>query len=404
MICTSDSVLMHKDRDVCTVSMDEKGAIRSVRDITAPDHLPVGTCPSTETDLAKRLDSWWSRRSIPASRDNLQSFLYQCGLETSAALMAATRGLSLSDCYWIRPVGSDLRWNDVNCYDNDFSEDLGMLLFGEDIEGDISLKTPDASTDGRLKKRWSVIDGSRCLIKAGSRPFHQEPYNEAIASEIMRRLGIDGVDYRVDHSARYPVSICRDFTDPDNELVSASAVNRIMQRSGGTNYEHTVRCFREAGMDDPEGSIDRMLVLDFIVANEDRHYGNFGLLRDPDSLECTGFAPIYDSGSSLGYRTITPLIAEGYDPICKPFKENYSDQIRLVHSFDWLDLSKLDGIEDFIRDTFQGSRYIDEQRVDAIAEFVRRRIDMLDSISSDYAGFRDSLSMDFKGRVFNLFI
>lgn len=163
---------MHKDRDVCTVSMDEKGAIRSVRDITAPDHLTVGTCPSTEADLVKRLDSWWSRRSIPASRDNLQSFLYQCGLETSAALMAATRGLSLSDCYWIRPVGSDLRWNDVNCYDNDFSEDLGMLLFGEDIEGDISLKTPDASTDGRLKKRWSVIDGSRYLIKAGSRPFH----------------------------------------------------------------------------------------------------------------------------------------------------------------------------------------------------------------------------------------
>ncbi len=77
----SDYVLMHKDRDVCTVSIDEEGVIRSVRDITAPDHLPVGTCPSTEADLAKRLDSWWSRRSIPASRDNLEPFLPNVALK-----------------------------------------------------------------------------------------------------------------------------------------------------------------------------------------------------------------------------------------------------------------------------------------------------------------------------------
>lgn len=223
----SDFVLMHKNWDVCTVTIDEEGVIRSVRDITALNHLPVGTYPSIDADLTEGLNTWWSHRSIPASRDNLQPFLSQSGLETPAALVVATRGLSLSDCYWIRPVGSDLRWDDVNCYDNDFSEDLGRSLFGEDIAVDISLKTPDASTDGRLKKRWSVMDGSRFLIKAGSPPFHQEPYNETIASEIMRRLGIDGVDYRVDHSDRDPVSICRDFADPDNEFVSASNINRI---------------------------------------------------------------------------------------------------------------------------------------------------------------------------------
>lgn len=394
---------MHKNLGVCTVSIDEDGAIRTVRDIIAPAHLPVGTCPSVEGDFTKGLNSWWGRRSIPASRDNLQPFLSQCGLETPVALMAATWGLSLSDCYWLRPIGSDLLWEDVNYYDNDFSEDLGMLLFGEDMAGDISLKTPDASSDGRLKKRWSIMDGTRYLIKAGSSPFHQEPYNEVIASEIMKRLGIDGVDYRVNRFGREPVSICKDFTDPDNELVPASAIIRMEQRSGGTNYEHTVRCFSEAGLERPECSIDRMLVLDFIVANEDRHYGNFGLLRNPESLECTGFAPIYDTGSSLGYRTITPFITEGYDLTCKPFKEIYSEQIHLVHSFDWLDLSKLDGIEDFVRETFEGSSYIDDHRAEAIAAYTRLRIDMLERISSDYTGFRDSPSMDFKGHLYNLF-
>ncbi len=41
-----------------------------------------------------------------------------------------------------------------------------------------------------------------------------------------------------------------------------------------------------------------MIVLDYIIANEDRHLNNFGLLRNAETLEWYGFAPIYDSGSS----------------------------------------------------------------------------------------------------------
>lgn len=44
-----------------------------------------------------------------------------------------------------------------------------------------------------------------------------------------------------------------------------------------------------------------MLVLDYIIANEDRHFNNFGALRNAETLEWLGMAPIYDSGSSLGY-------------------------------------------------------------------------------------------------------
>ena len=44
-----------------------------------------------------------------------------------------------------------------------------------------------------------------------------------------------------------------------------------------------------------------MIVLDYVIANEDRHFNNFGVLRNAETLEWLGFAPIYDSGSSLGY-------------------------------------------------------------------------------------------------------
>ena len=44
--------------------------------------------------------------------------------------------------------------------------------------------------------------------------------------------------------------------------------------------------------------------------------------------------PFYDSGSSLGYDKLTPQIRSGLNIICKPFKRNHQDQLRLVTSFD----------------------------------------------------------------------
>ena len=47
-------------------------------------------------------------------------------------------------------------------------------------------------------------------------------------------------------------------------------------------------------------------------------------------------------------------------------------------SFDWLDLAKLDGIDQDIRETFTGAEeFIDQERVEAIASSVNRRIQTL---------------------------
>lgn len=42
-----------------------------------------------------------------------------------------------------------------------------------------------------------------------------------------------------------------------------------------------------------------MLVFDAVICNEDRHFGNFGILRDSRSGEITAPAPIFDNGISL---------------------------------------------------------------------------------------------------------
>ena len=69
---------------------------------------------------------------------------------------------------------------------------MGDVLFGKpkkDAEFDFS--SPDNTSDGFLKKRWKIINGKRCLIKGGSNPFQQQPFNEIIATGVMERLSIN---------------------------------------------------------------------------------------------------------------------------------------------------------------------------------------------------------------------
>ena len=62
--------------------------------------------------------------------------------------------LSLSDQYWLNPAEQPLEWRKVNFYHNDFSEDVGNILFGQIPERDsIDLVSPCNTSDGWLKKR-----------------------------------------------------------------------------------------------------------------------------------------------------------------------------------------------------------------------------------------------------------
>lgn len=43
---------------------------------------------------------------------------------------------------------------------------------------------------------------------------------------------------------------------------------------------------------------------DYVMTNRDRHFNNFGLLRNPDTLQWLCFAPIYDTGNSMFYKSL----------------------------------------------------------------------------------------------------
>ncbi len=46
---------------------------------------------------------------------------------------------------------------------------------------------------------------------------------------------------------------------------------------------------------------------DFIITNSDRHWYNFGILRDTETMRFVSMAPIYDNGNSMFYNLYAPL-------------------------------------------------------------------------------------------------
>lgn len=385
-------LLMHKRIPVAEIELDDAtGFIQKIGEIYASEHLPVGV--SVKNGMVDRSDfnAWWTDRSIPASRSGIREALETLEIADTKLLLIRCYGLSLSDQYWIKPDGSDLTWEAINFFDNPFSDDIGDVLFGTPKkENALNFSSPDNTSDGFLKKRWKIMDGKRCLVKGGSNPFRQQPFNEVIATEIMKRLGIPHVPYTLIWNKEAPYSVCEDFVDENTELIPAWRVMMTKKKSNSTSvYQHFVNCCEALGVRDVVPFLDRMITLDYIIANEDRHFNNFGLIRNAETLEWLGMAPIYDSGSSLGYDKLPGQMKSEKDVGCKPFKNHHIEQLQLVHSFDWLDLSKLDDVEDVIRSVLTkdiDETYIDEKRIEAVVNGVKRRIGNLEQIIRERQG------------------
>lgn len=368
-------LLMHKDIIVCEIEIDDLANIIRIDNIENTSHIPAGV---RNNDLMNTFNRWWKNRSIPKSRSGLRKVLDNLNLSASQQLIDKCFGLSLSDQYWICPKDTDLQWKDINFFDNAFSDDIGNLLFGSKLSTqDINFMSPDSTSDGQLKKKWKIINGKRCLVKGGSNPYQQEPFNEAIASLLMDKLGINHIPYTIAWENNSPYSICEDFISIDTELISAYQICASFENESETVFDHFIKCAEKLNIPDVQKSINEMLVVDFLIANVDRHFANFGAIRNADTLEYIGMAPIFDNGTSLWYNTLDNLINADADIEASTFCDKLYEQLEYVSDFSWIKFSELDS---FIKDAdeiLKASPYISADRRRIICQAIERRIELL---------------------------
>ena len=284
-------LIMCGDHPVLAFEYDpESGRACSSGEVLDHDRLPLEFTTHGKSALcAKRIDEWWRSRAIPSTRDGIRRVLESLGAASTDELLDRTYGLSLSDQYWVRREDDPAEWKDVNFFDNSFDEALGeILLTSYSSSHDISLNVPDVSTGGDLPKRWTIdkTTGRRLLVKSGR--TGQEPMNEVIASRLCMRLGVPAVRYSLARNGNRLVSTCADLLSNHEELVSAWQVLQSVKTVSGLNtHDQWIRAAAGFGADGRAASdaTDDWLVVDYLMRNTDRHYNNFGLIRDIETLE-----------------------------------------------------------------------------------------------------------------------
>ena len=376
----------------------ESGHACASGEVLDPNRLPLEfTAHGKPALYAKRIDEWWRLRAIPSTRDGIRRVLESLGAASTGELLDRTYGLSLSDQYWVKREDDPADWKDVNFFDNPFDEALGeILLTSYSSSRDISFNAPDVSTGGDLPKRW-IIDkstGKRLLVKSGR--TGQEPMNEVIASKLCARLGIPAVSYSLARSGNRLVCTCEDMLTNHEELVSAWQVLQSVKTVKGLNsHDQWIRAATSFGVDgrSVRDATDDWLVVDYLMRNTDRHYNNFGLIRDVETLTVRP-APIYDTGASLWSGE---LDVDGRDWFAKPFysatgRPSALRQLKLVEDWDRFDLDSLPDWPDEAAHELSRIHMFASERLDSIRNQLMKRIDMIYRVR-DGRGFHATESM-----------
>ena len=302
--------LMHKDIPVCLMEISEDGILGSVRrNEAAKEHFPLGGQMNN-----MKFHEWWRDRAIPKTRHGAKSALQRLGYSSTNSALVNNLALSLSDCYWIKPRGEELTWKDTNLFTNDFVDTFGEITINQDHMIDLRKETRFncATSQGELQKKWCIDkEGRRYMIKGNYGQSYQQSLNEIFATQLHKQQGISNytpyslVKVKVDGNVEGLGCMCYDFCNEDIECISAWELLQTIKIKQNESYYYPLkRVCSGLGISEQDFSdfMDYQIMTDFLMSNTDRHMNNIAIMRNPDTLQVLGFAPIYDSGNSMFYN------------------------------------------------------------------------------------------------------
>lgn len=203
------------------------------------------------------------------------------------------------------------------------------------------------SSGGQLLK-WKI--GNR-YIKTSSidknslqTEFMYESYAEVLVSKIEKLLGFNHVTYRlceveIDSCVKTIACESVGFKGPGQldisfgKLMLEGKIPRLYYNDR-VSYNTLITSIRRFGIN-IEDYINSIIFLDSLILNEDRHYGNFGVIVNNHNRSVQT-QPIFDNGNSLFCHKHIEGISYSDDLMqylkCKPFDINFNSQLELISS------------------------------------------------------------------------
>ena len=292
-------VLRLYDTDLLSFSLSEQGIEGLKAQIHSVNEEARALFPLDLELTDEGLVKWLQRRVIPKNRAYVAEILKTFGLSVNdtKGIIDVCKGLSLNDSYWVVPQGFTGTFAQYNLYENRFSEILSLVAYTGIGQSDAAFTTsPELTTNGMLPKAWRFIEGEGIYLYKGgtfgAANTGNEPYSEFYASQVAQAMGLDAVAYELENWKGILASRCKLFTDIDTSYIP---IGRIVREGG---LKACLEYYRQLGPEAYE-QVKSMLVFDAVIYNEDRHFGNFGVLRDNHTGKVTGAAPAFDNGMSL---------------------------------------------------------------------------------------------------------
>lgn len=271
--------VMHLDRRVASVYEDGHCTVNY------PSFLPYNLYLEKGDDLDDRLNNlnnfyyWCASRVLTLDRKYAKEIMNSIGASQAvtdkdrAAIAISYHGLSLTDVYWIRGKNERIGFGDISLYRHSLSETFAdVSLRGRQLTAQNAelLKPLDAAgdvgTSGVAPKAWVRRDGGFCLLKDGDA---RDVAAELLASEIIDHFDVPHVSYAPAEFEGVPVSSCKIITSEERSIVPF-AHYEIWCANHGRKPLDAVRKLDAYGY-------DMMNVIDYLVGNTDRHWGNWGL-------------------------------------------------------------------------------------------------------------------------------
>ena len=274
----SNGYVMSADRQVVRI---ENGLVVDVDKQFAPLHFING----------KDFTSWLEGRAIDSHRANsrLLKKVLRLANRDDANTALAVNAVTITDNYWFKTDDESLTWNEVKFNENVF--DTLALKGDPDSFNQKPSRTPELTNIGSFEKCWRLLDGKWWMYKSGN---NNQIFSELFICNLGKTLGFNMADYEYDDG--YVKT--KDFTDG---RVNFEPICSVMgdNEDYSDNFDYFMTLSKEIAVD-----YLKMLYLDSVCYNMDRHTNNYGLLRDVEPGKFISLAPKYD--------IIIALMANGY--------------------------------------------------------------------------------------------
>lgn len=288
-------ILMNRDTKLVSFETEQQMGITEVVD----ERILSNSLPIGYTDAA----AWIDHRNYAKHKEHMKKWLKEWGIHTVDGFLQMTHCLGLNDTLWVKTADSDLCWSDVSLYENEFTDIACHTAFETGLFGlQLSTTTPEFTTDGTFPKCWIKDDAGIHILKqglSGACNVGLEPYSEYVSSQILAAVFPEVISYDL---VKYKGKLCSKCDLFTSDAVGYVPFGRTIDPSRHYTIPGLLQYFQaydEANHTSFEHAFRRMIVMDALVFNADRHLNNFGFLIDNTSMKIRDFAPIFDFNFSF---------------------------------------------------------------------------------------------------------